>query len=84
MNVSKQLERMRKRLEQSKAAQIRVTFANGEVVTTDAVGAITLLRDSGVGKVVGVTTDRADYMGLAGCLDALCRPAHNRKVEDFE
>lgn len=84
MNVGKQLELMRKRMEQSKAARIVVTLASGGVVTTDPVGAIDLLKNSEVGKIVGVTTDRADYMGLAGSLDVLCRPAPNRKVEDFE
>lgn len=83
MNVGKQLELMRKRLERSKPARIVVTFASGEVVTADAIGAIALLRDSGDGGVVGVTTDRADYMGLAGCLDALCRTVPNRDIRDF-
>lgn len=84
MNVGKQLEIMRKRLERSKPARMVVTLANGEVVTTDPVGAIDLLKNSEVGEIVGVTTDRADYMGLAGCLDALCRPAPNRVIADYE
>lgn len=84
MNVGKQLELMRKRLERSKPVRMVVTFANGEVVTTDPVGAIHLLKDSEVGEIVGVTTDRGDYMGLAGCLDVLCHPAPNRRIEDYE
>lgn len=80
MNVGKQLELMRKRLERSKPARMVVTLADGEVVDTDPVGAITMLREREIGEIVGVTTDRAE----AGYLDVLCRPAPNRRIEDYE
>ena len=76
MNIDKRLETMRERLERSRPARM--------VVTTDPVGAIELLKNSAVGEIVGVSTDRADYAGLAGCLDALCRPAPNRRIGDYE
>lgn len=75
---------MRERLERSKPARMTVTLTSGEIITTDPIGAITLLQEREVGEVSGVTTDRADYMGLAGLLDALCRPAPNRRIEDYE
>lgn len=84
MNVGRRLEEMRQRLERSKPALMTVTLASGETIITDPIGAITLFQEREVGEIASVTTDRADYMGLAGLLDALCRPAPNRRIEDFE
>lgn len=84
MNVDRRLENMRERLERSRPAQMVLTLASGEVVVTDPVGAITMLQKSEIGEVVGVTANRADYMGLAGYLDVLCHPAPNRDIRNFE
>ncbi len=84
MNVGRRLEEMRERLERSRPARMTVTLANGETITTDPVGAITLFQEREGKGITGVSTDRTDYMGLAGLLDALCHPAPDRRIEDFE
>ncbi len=84
MNVDKRIGEMRERLERSKPARMVVTLANGESITTDPIGAITLFQERKGKGIAGVSTNRADYMGLAVALDVLCRPAPDRRIEDYE
>ncbi len=84
MTTDRLLEKMRERLERSKPARMVVTYEDGHQVATDPVAAITLLQECRANGITGVTTDRADYAGLAGCLDAMCRPVPNRRIEDYE
>jgi len=84
MDIDRKIEAMRERLERCKPAKMTVTLTSGEVIVTDPIGAITLFQEREIGQIASVTTDRDDYMGLAGVLDALCRPAPNRRIEDYE
>ncbi len=84
MDIDRRIAAMRERLEHSTPARMTVTLPSGETITTDPVGVITLFQERGAGEIAGVTTDRDDYRGMAGMLDALCRPAPNRRIADYE
>ena len=84
MNINRRIEYMRGILERSKPARMTVTLATGEIIVTDPIGAITLFQDRGLGEIANVTTDRPEYEGLAGMLAALCRPAPDRRIADYE
>lgn len=85
MNIDKRLEAMRERVERSRPCRMTVTTADGKVVITDPVGAIQLFHDLGpFGAIASVKADRLEYDGLAGMLTAVCHPAPNRRIEDYE
>lgn len=85
MNIDKRLDELRERLERSKPCQITLTLKSGEQIITDQAGVWTVCHDYILfDDVVNVAADRPEYSGLSRLIAALCHPAPNRRLEDYE
>lgn len=84
-SISRRLAALQQIADRRKPCKVVVTFADGSNTTTDPAGAIDIFRERGpFGTISSFSPDRPEYDGLCGALSALCNPAPNRRLEDFE
>ncbi len=83
--ITRRLDALQREADKSRPCHLTVVFKDGHQTVTDPVGAISLFREHGpFGAIDRFEADRPEYDGLAGMMTAVCHPAKNREVNDFE
>lgn len=83
--IKRRLDALEESIDRNSPCQMKITFVDGSTTVTGVAGALGIMQnlEQYDGKVINVEANQPGYEGLAGLLAALCRPAPNRRIEDY-
>lgn len=81
--ITRRLNTLQRIADRGKPCEYTVRFKDGGATTADPISVWNICRTVGE-RVEGITAKRPEYTAAAGIMTVICRPAPDRRIEDFE